>query len=232
MSQYQLGTWDLSELAKNPKSSAFQKQIIELENQAKKFEKIKSKLDPKMSSKKFMEILNQVEEISEKMSKIGGYASLSYSSDTQSDEATSLMTRMSKLGSDISNKILFFDLWWKTQVDEKNAKRIAAGTVAFYASVKTYDEFFSSHGFGAEAEIIRKLFRERKINEMIESVPDEMVDTFAIAGNKEFVKEAIDRYRGLADEIKLTPPTHYVTEEQTRFAQKSILELVKGREAN
>ena len=124
MSQYQLGTWDLSELAKNPKSPAFQKQITELENQAKKFEKIKSKLDPKMSSKKFMEILSQVEEISEKMSKIGGYASLSYSSDTQSDEATSLMTRMSKLGSDISNKILFFDLWWKTQVDEKNAKRL------------------------------------------------------------------------------------------------------------
>ena len=124
MSQYQLGTWDLSELAKNPKSTAFQKQIKELENHAKKFEKIKSKLDPKMSSKKFMEILNQVEEISEKMSKIGGYASLSYSSDTQSDEATSLMTRMSKLGSDISNKILFFDLWWKTQVDEKNAKRL------------------------------------------------------------------------------------------------------------
>ncbi|MFB5633025.1 MAG: M3 family oligoendopeptidase [Nitrosopumilus sp.] len=138
MSQYQLGTWDLSELAKNPKSTAFQKKITELENQAKKFEKIKSKLDPKMSSKKFMEILNQVEEISEKMSKIGGYASLSYSSDTQSDEATSLMTRMSKLGSDISNKILFFDLWWKTQVDEKNAKRLIkdAGELSEYLAHK------------------------------------------------------------------------------------------------
>ena len=138
MSQYQLGTWDLSELAKNPKSPAFQKQIKELENHAKKFEKIKSKLDPKMSSKKFMEMLNQVEEISEKMSKIGGYASLSYSSDTQSDEATSLMTRMSKLGSDISNKILFFDLWWKTQVDEKNAKRLIkdAGELSEYLAHK------------------------------------------------------------------------------------------------
>ena len=138
MSQYQLGTWDLSELVKNPKSPAFQKQIKELENHAKKFEKIKSKLDPKMSSKKFMEILSQVEEISEKMSKIGGYASLSYSSDTQSDEATSLMTRMSKLGSDISNKILFFDLWWKTQVDEKNAKRLIkdAGELSEYLAHK------------------------------------------------------------------------------------------------
>ena len=124
MVEYQLGEWNLSELVKNPKSPAFQKQIKELENQAKKFEKIKLKLDPKMPSKKFMNILNEVEGISEKMSKIGGYASLSYSSDTQSDEATSLMTKMSKLGSEISNKILFFDLWWKIQVDEKNAKRL------------------------------------------------------------------------------------------------------------
>ena len=105
MSQYQVGKWDLSELAKNPKSPEFQKQIKDLENQAKKFEKIKTKLNSKMTSKQFKIILQQVEEISHKMSKIGGYASLSYSSDTQSDEATSLMTQMSKLGSEISNKI-------------------------------------------------------------------------------------------------------------------------------
>ena len=128
MSEFELGGWDLSELAKNPKSVAFQKQIQELEKQAIKFEKIKSKLKPKITSKEFKDILQQVEKISENMSKIGGYASLSYSSDTQSDEATSLMTKISKLGSEISNKILFFDLWWKTQVDEKNAKRLMENT--------------------------------------------------------------------------------------------------------
>ena len=138
MSEYHLGKWDLSELVKNQKSPAFEKQIQRLEKQALKFEKIKSKLNPKMSSKQFMSILQQVEEISEDMSKIGGYASLSYSSDTQSDEATSLMTKMSKLGSEISNKILFFDLWWKTQVDEKNAKRLMkdAGEIIEYLSHK------------------------------------------------------------------------------------------------
>ncbi|MGI9565644.1 MAG: M3 family oligoendopeptidase [Nitrosopumilus sp.] len=128
MTEYQLGQWNLSELTKNPKSPQFQKQIQELERQAKKFEKIKSRLNPKISSKNFKDILQEVEEISEKMSKIGGYASLSYSSDTQSDEATSLLTKISKLGSEISNKILFFDLWWKTQVDEKNAKRLMKDT--------------------------------------------------------------------------------------------------------
>ena len=138
MKAYQKGKWDLSELVKNPHSPAFQKQIKELEKQANKFEKIKSKLYPKMSSKQFMNILHQVEEISENMNKIGGYASLAYSSDTQSDKATSLMTKMSKLGSEISNKILFFDLWWKTQVDDKNANRLMkdSGEIIEYLSHK------------------------------------------------------------------------------------------------
>lgn len=138
MSEYKLDKWNLSELTKDPKSLEFQKQIKDIEELAKKFEKIKSKLDPKMSSKKFMGILHEVEDISEKMSRIGGYASLSYSADTQSDEATTLMSRMSKLGSEISNKILFFDLWWKTQVDDKNAKRLIkdSGELAEYLNHK------------------------------------------------------------------------------------------------
>jgi len=124
MSGYQLGGWDLSKITKNHKSSEFQKKIKDLHIISEKFEKKKSKLDPKMSSKNFMKILQDIEIISEKMSLVGGYASLSYSANTQSDEATSLLTMMSKLGSDISNKILFFDLWWKTQIDNKNANRL------------------------------------------------------------------------------------------------------------
>lgn len=124
MKKYKLGKWDLSDLVKNPKSPEFEKQIQQVEKKAKSFEKIKSKLEPKMSHKKFLGILHDLEDISEKLSIVGGFASLSYASDTQSDEATALLTRMTKLGSDISNKVLFFDLWWKRVVDDKNAKRL------------------------------------------------------------------------------------------------------------
>jgi oligoendopeptidase F len=138
MAEYKLGEWDLSEIAKSPKSPEFQKKIKEIHAISKKFEKIKSKLDPKMSSKQFMKLLQDLEGISEKMSLIGGYASLSYSANTQSDEATSLLTMVSKLGSDISNKILFFDLWWKTQIDNKNANRLIkdAGELSEYLKHK------------------------------------------------------------------------------------------------
>ena len=83
MKRYELGEWDLSDLVKNPKSPAFEKQIQLVEKKAKQFEKIKSKLDPKMPQKKFFGILHDLEEISEKMSVVSGFASLSYASDTQ-----------------------------------------------------------------------------------------------------------------------------------------------------
>lgn len=124
MTKYELGIWDLKGLVADPKSNAFEKQIKQVEKKSIEFTKIKSKLDKKMSSKKFLEILHELEELDEKLSIIGGYASLEYSSNTQSDEATSLLTRMSKLGSEISNRTLFFDLWWKKGIDEKNANRI------------------------------------------------------------------------------------------------------------
>jgi len=138
LSEYHLGKWDLSKITKDSNSPQFQKKIKEIQLISKKFEKIKSHLDPKMSSKKFMRIIQDIESISEKMSLVGGFASLSYSANTQSDEATSLLTMMSKLGSDISNNILFFDLWWKNQIDEKNANRLIkeSGELAGYLKHK------------------------------------------------------------------------------------------------
>lgn len=121
---YRQGKWNLDELASDHKSPEFTKQIGKLEIKVKNFEKLKSNLKPSISSKEFFRIIGNIEDLTEDASKIGGYASLLYSADTQSDEATSLLTRMSKLGSEIENKTLFFDLWWKRKIDEKNANRL------------------------------------------------------------------------------------------------------------
>src|SRR3989304_5290740 len=69
MNKYELGTWNLKGLVANPKSHAFEKQIQLVERKAKQFEKIKSKLNPKISSKKFIEILHELEGLDEKNAK-------------------------------------------------------------------------------------------------------------------------------------------------------------------
>lgn len=138
MSQYSLGEWNLSELADDPKGEAFQRQVRRLERKSKKFEKAKTYLTPEISQEQFMGMVKDVEGISEETHKLVGYASLSYSADTQSDQATSLMTRMLKMGSEVSNRILFFDLWWKKSLGEADARRLAenAGELAEYLLYK------------------------------------------------------------------------------------------------
>jgi len=131
MVQHELGKWNLDELAKNPTRMIIDKKLTKIESDAKRFERIKKSLNPKISSEKFLKLIRDIEKISEKSSIIGGYASLRYSENTQSDEATALLTRISKFGSDIENRLLFFDLWWKKQVDEKNASRLIKSSGQF-----------------------------------------------------------------------------------------------------
>jgi len=128
MSTYKLEKWNLDELVKNPTRNNIDKKLAQIEKNVKQFEKIKKSLNPKISHTKFMNILHNIENISEKSSLIGGYASLRYSENTQSDEATALLSKISKFGADIENRMLFFDLWWKKEIDEKNAKRLMKST--------------------------------------------------------------------------------------------------------
>ena len=138
MMRHELGKWNLDELIKNPNRTVIDKKLAKIESNAKRFEKIKKSLNPKISSGKLLRLLRDIENITEKSSVIGGYASLRYSENTQSDEATSLLTRITKFGSDIENRLLFFDLWWKKQVDEKNARRLikSAGQFSEYLRFK------------------------------------------------------------------------------------------------
>ena len=124
MTLFKQGRWNLSELVTDPKGTAFRKQLKEIEAKVRNFEKMKKNLKPNISIQKFTHLLHGLEEISEKFSVVSGYAALGYSADTQSDEATTLLSRMTKFGSQIENRTLFFDQWWKKQLDKKNADRL------------------------------------------------------------------------------------------------------------
>jgi oligoendopeptidase F len=88
------------------------------------FEGSRQLLRPDISSEEFERLIHMLESISEKVSIASGYAYLSYYADTSSNEASALVTKMEKLASEISNRMLFFDLWFKKQIDHENANRL------------------------------------------------------------------------------------------------------------
>ena len=136
--KYRLGEWDLSELATGPQDPDLEKLIESLQYKTTQFEVEKKRLTSRMTQQKLQKILEMLADITTLSSRVGGYASLLHAADTQSDEATSLLMRVSKLGSDVTNRLLFFSLWWERGIDTKNAKRLisGAGDLAEYLSHK------------------------------------------------------------------------------------------------
>jgi probable F420-dependent oxidoreductase len=112
--------------------------------------------------------------------------------------------------------------------DREKARRLAAGVVGFYATVRTYADFFSFHGFAEQQQTIIDEFRAgggvaQKLGDL---VPDEMVSAFTISGNPDDIREALSAYEGVVDAVKLSPPTHGLTPQQTRDAQRQLIGVV------
>lgn len=110
--------------------------------------------------------------------------------------------------------------------DARGARRLAAGLVAFYATVRTYDDFFDFHGFLPAARAIQRRFAEGDLPGMVDACPDELVDALTLVGSPDQIRARLGEYDGLADVIKLTPPTHHVSPEVTREGQVAILDLI------
>jgi oligoendopeptidase F len=124
--------WELGELVKNPDSPQFTKRLKAIQDSVKNFEKNRKILKPTISKEKFLSMLHTLENITEEFSRVSGYASLEYSVDTQSDKATALLSKMRKFGAQLENQTIFFDQWWKKQIDEKNAQRLMRSSGELY----------------------------------------------------------------------------------------------------
>jgi oligoendopeptidase F len=119
-----IGTWELTDLVKDPTGNEFQLFLESIEKDVKQVENRRKDLHNNISTEDFQNLLHLIENITEKISIAIGYAHLRYSADTASNEAASLLTKMEMLGSETTNRLLFFDLWFKKEIDEENAQRL------------------------------------------------------------------------------------------------------------
>ncbi len=111
--------------------------------------------------------------------------------------------------------------------DEETAVARVSGLVGFYASVRTYADFFEFHGLGEQHQRVVEAFRAGKsADHLAGSVSPEMVHALTFAGTRSQVAGRIAEYEGLADMVKISPPTHGLTAEETRSAQDELIRLI------
>jgi len=108
--------------------------------------------------------------------------------------------------------------------DAELARRWAAGVVAFYASVRTYQPFFAALGFDTEALAIQTAHRDGDTPAMLAACPPELVDAVTVCGTPDDVRARVAELGDRVDVVKLAPPSHLVDHSITRAVQRSIIE--------
>lgn len=113
--------------------------------------------------------------------------------------------------------------------DATRALRDAAALVAFYATVKTYRDFFAFHGFEREAEEIGRRYRAGDEVGMVAACPDEMAAAVTVVGTPDEVERQLLAYGAVADEVKLRVPAHFLDSSRIRSRQAALLDWARER---
>jgi probable F420-dependent oxidoreductase len=107
--------------------------------------------------------------------------------------------------------------------DPAAALRAAACTVGFYATVRTYEDLFSGHGFGDRLEDIRRAFLTGDPDRLADAVGEDMARSFAAAGTAAEARERARAYEGVVDRLWVTAPHHLQDADATVRWQAGIL---------
>lgn len=124
--RYQQTRWSLADLFPAPESSQLESAFQQLDDKVAEFENYRERLHEDISTGEFLTILKSLEEIQDLGARLYAYAGLLFSEDTQNQTAQTLTARVEQFVADLTNRTLFFNLWWKDLPDETASTLMAA----------------------------------------------------------------------------------------------------------
>lgn len=124
---YKLSKWDLSALYPGYESAELQSAFDMIDEQVTSFEGLRDKLKPDMPEEQFLQAVKSSEESARVANQLYSFAGLSFSADTQDQQAQTLQNRVLQFLAEVENRSMFFSLWWK-ELDDANAQRLMANS--------------------------------------------------------------------------------------------------------
>lgn len=130
---YQPGPWSLDDLFPALDAPAVQEALETLEKGVERFEERRETLSPDLSQETFRSILESYEDLVRQISRLNGYAGLTFAADTQDQRAQTFMATVRQLAAELDNRTMFLKLWWK-ELEEEPAQRLlqAAGPYRYW----------------------------------------------------------------------------------------------------
>jgi oligoendopeptidase F len=117
--------WSLSDLFPASDSPEMKAAFDKLDVKVVEFEALRPSLSPEMPQEAFLNAIRLLEAIARLANRIADFAGLSFSADTQDQVIQAFQSDVDSRMAVITNRTLFFSLWWKG-LEEAEAERLMA----------------------------------------------------------------------------------------------------------
>jgi len=124
---YQQTAWSLSDLFTGFDDPNIKRTYQLLEEMVRKFEEYRDSLTPGIDTSLFMDIVKGMEAVQKLGTRIGGFAELAFAANTQDQKAQIAIAQFEQFAAEMSNRTLFFNLWWKA-LDDANSERLMSSS--------------------------------------------------------------------------------------------------------
>ncbi|TLX90865.1 MAG: M3 family oligoendopeptidase [Thaumarchaeota archaeon] len=165
-----------------------------------------------------------MENILQDVSTVNSFAHLKYAADTSSNDAAALVLQMEKLSSQVSNQTLFFDLWFKKELDKNNVQRLIDSISAVYREYLRHKRLIAKYSLHESEEKIINTLEVTGLSALIK-IYDRMTNNFEFTvvkkiGNKKIIKT-------FKNKEKLISLVRSPKAEEREYAYKALFKTYK-----
>jgi oligoendopeptidase F len=219
-----LGSWDLSDLVKDPNGSEFEEFLQTIKKSVTEFESKKNLLNDEISLFDFQNLLHLIENIIEKISIASAYAHLRYAADTSSNEAASLVTRMDMLEAELTNRMLFFDIWFKKKINEDAARRLMDSVSPHYKEYLNHKRLLAKYTLTEPEEKVISILDVTGTSALVK-IYDRMTNSFEYVMTVKKGKRILKRK--FSNKEKMLSLIRSVKPEEREAAYKALWQVYK-----
>ena len=108
--EYKVERWSLEDLFPGIEAPETQRAFDQLDKLAQEFESYRPKLSPDMAPAAFVEVLDKYEALARLVYRMGAFAQLRFSEDTQDQAAQAFLAKVQQKDAELENRVLFFSL--------------------------------------------------------------------------------------------------------------------------
>jgi len=223
-SNIKLGKWDLTDLVEDSSTKKFAELVDDIKKRVKEFEDNRRILKTDLSISIFEDLVHKIENILEDLSTVNSFAHLKYAADTSSNDAAALVLQMEKLSSQVSNQILFFDLWFKKELDKNNVQRLIDSISAVYREYLRHKRLIAKYSLNESEEKIINTLEVTGLSALTK-IYDRMTNNFEFTvvkkiGNKKIIKT-------FKNKEKLISLVRSPKAEEREYAYKALFKTYK-----